>query len=352
MPNRLREFMPTMGTGPRSSDPLNYDEAREAMDAILEGDYEPATFGAFMVAERWKGQEPTELAGFLDEIRARDSQYIQPDEPDLLDVAGRFDGKHETPNTDFVSSIVASSLGVPIITHSGRDIPTQKDVTFLDVVDELGWNPEPSMESVKEAVESIGFAYANQSVYAPALDELRDHRADLGVRCFLNTIESMVNPANAKKHMGSFYHLSFAKRVCDTFEEMDSLSPDRVTMIQGIEGQTEFRPGVSVVGVLDHHEFEDHEIPTGELGLDFDREALSEPGADAQRSAQLLVDFLSGEDVPSSYKTSVLLNTALKLWAGDATEDLEKGRTMAQDAIQSGDALEFYHEIEAHFRHE
>lgn len=350
MSNRVKEFMSTMGTGPKSSDPLTYDQAYEAMESIVNGDVEPATFGAFMVAERWKGQSPEELAGFLDALRDRNEAFNDLSEDVQLDIAGRFDGKAHTINTDLPSSIIAASNDLTIFTHSGRNVPTQQESTFIDVVDELGWDPAPSMSRVKKSVEQIGFGYAQQRTYAPHLASLRSLRADLGVRCFLNTIESMMNPTNARRHVGSFYHLSYAKRVCDTFVESQTIDLDEAYMLQGIEGQTEFRPGVSMLGILNGDAFDDREIDTGELGLNFDRDQLEERGASPDVSAEIMVKFLTGNSVPEAYASSVLLNSALKLWAGNRVNTLEDGIALARESIESGQAHKYFEQLEEAFQ--
>jgi len=349
MNNVLKSFMPKMGTGSRSSEPLTYEESREAMESILDGDAEPATFGAFTVAERWKGQEPEELAGFLDEIRSRGEYFIEPDRDDIIDVAGRFDGKSKSINTDFVSSIVAAACGTSVFTHSGRDIPTQEDTTLLDIAEEFGWTPPPAMVLVKDSLEEHGFAYANQSEYAPDLESIRSLRADLGVRTFINTIESMVNPSGATRHVGSFYHLPYARRICETFNQSQTMQLAKVIMIQGIEGQTEFRPGVSMLGISTNGSFEDREIATSDLGLDFDRDELESEGASAEVSAERMIEYLRGNPISEAYEKNVLLNASVKLFAAGTVESLDEGQDRARDVVESGEALDFFKTVEEVF---
>ena len=343
----LKDLMSTMGTGPRSSDPLTYQQAKEAMSQILEKEVQPATFGGFMVAERWKGQETEELAGFLDEIRSRNKITFNPERTDYLDIAGRFDGKNKTPNTDLASSILTAAAGVSVFTHSGQDVPTQQATTLIDVIEALGWVVHPSQNQVENALDELGFAYAHQDDYAPQLAALRGQRADLGVRCFLNTLESMVNPANAPIHVGSFYHLPFAKRVCDTFELLKTDSPERIVMIQGIEGQTELRPGVSVLGLQDETGFRDQEIHAKDFDLDFQREELG-PDASARNSATLLRDFFN-RSAPAAYRKSVLLNTTVKLWASGQFKNPEQAQEQATQTLKSGKAQKHFESLEERF---
>jgi len=343
----VKELMATMGTGPRSSDPLTYKQARAAMAQILGNDVKPATFGGFMVAERWKGQEPEELAGFLDEIRSRNEVRYSPERSDYLDIAGRFDGKSKSVNTDLASSILTAAAGVAVFTHAGQKVPTQQATTLIDVIGALKWNIHPSQKQVETALDEFGFAYAHQEDYAPQLAALRSQRADLGVRCFLNTIESMANPANASIHVGSFYHLPFAKRVCDTFERLETDSPEKIVMIQGIEGQTELRPGVSVIGLRNGDEFQDQEIRAKEFNLNFQRGEL-EPDASPSYSAQLLRDFFN-QSTPGPYQKSVLLNATVKLWASGQFDNHNQAKKRAMESLETGEAKQFFQSLEGRF---
>ena len=65
----FRATIKAIGTGPRGSRPLDFDEAREAMAAILAGDVSDAQAGAFLIAMRIKGETPAELAGLAQALR-------------------------------------------------------------------------------------------------------------------------------------------------------------------------------------------------------------------------------------------------------------------------------------------
>jgi anthranilate phosphoribosyltransferase len=225
-------------------------------------------------------------------------------------------------------------------------------MTFLDVLEVIGWEAEPSPQQSLEALETAGFTYSNPAVYAPELDGLRNLRRSLGVRCFLNTIESMMNPLGARRHVGSFYHLSFATRVCDTFERCESQSPTNILMIQGIEGQTELRPGDCLMAEWKNGELIEHDLHTSDLNLDFTREDLETIGADPDDSAELLKDLIQGESVPEPYRESVLLNAGCRLYAADEVDSFEGGIRTAQQALDDGKLQKTWSNLEDVFRNE
>lgn len=349
MDNRLKGFMSTMGTGPKSSDPLSYGQAREAMEAILEGDFEPATFGAFTVAERWKSESVEELAGFLDALREVDLRRLEPEVPAFLDVAGRFDGKRKGVNVDLAAALLNAAGGLPVLIHAGRDVPTKRGTTPLDVVGALGWDPLASPDATLEGLETLGFGYTAQAVYAPGLESLRPLRVALGVRCFLNTLESMLNPAGAPVHVGSFYHLPFANRVAEVFAESRTDGPERVVMIQGMEGQPELRPGSARVVIRGDHR-EERELRAKDLGVSFEREALEAAGPDPAEAARLLKNLVKGEDVPDDYRNAVLLTGAAWRWAAGRDDTPADALAALREVADSGRAAELLGRLDEVYR--
>src|SRR5215218_10389370 len=92
----FRSAIKAVGTGPRGSRSLSFEEAREAMRALLGGETTPAQAGAFLIALRFKGEEPEELAGIAQGLRdAALSREPGPVAP--LACAGAYDGVAESP---------------------------------------------------------------------------------------------------------------------------------------------------------------------------------------------------------------------------------------------------------------
>jgi len=59
----FRSVIKAVGTGPRGSRALTFEEAHAAAGSLLAGEVSPVQAGAFLVAMRIKGETPAELAG-------------------------------------------------------------------------------------------------------------------------------------------------------------------------------------------------------------------------------------------------------------------------------------------------
>jgi len=323
-----------VGSGPKSADDMTREQAREAMARVLAGDPAPTTLGAFWLANRWKRNTPVELAAFTDVMRERSALTAEPD-CDPVDCGANYDGKQRSALLGVAAGLVSAAAGVPVVTHSGDRVPSQEAIAYKHVLDELGVRTDLDPEESAAMVDETGFGFYYQPRFNPGVDALYDRRAEMGVRTYLNTIETLANPANADVHLGSFFHLSFAQRVVDTFGEMDSQSLDRVIMFQGLEGYDDIRPGRTVVAEFDGT-FEDYEIRTSEFDMDFDRDdlAVSDVAAD---SARITEEVLTGER-EDAFADAVVLNAAVRLYAGDRTDSIEDGIGLARSAIAEGGA--------------
>src|SRR6056297_4174780 len=82
-----------VGSGHKSAEDMNRDQAREAFTRILSGEPAETTLGAFWLANRWKRNTPTELAAFTDVMRERSVETATPD-CDPVDCGANYDGKH------------------------------------------------------------------------------------------------------------------------------------------------------------------------------------------------------------------------------------------------------------------
>ena len=328
------------GSGHKSADDLTREQALEAFERIIAGEPDPTTLGAFWLANRWKRNTPTELAAYTDLM----CEHVDSAAPDCdpVDCGANYDGKGRSAILGVGAGVVAAAAGTPVVVHSGDRVPTQKQDAYKHVLDELGVPTELSPQTSAKMVDATGFGFYYQPAFNPTVDELFDRRDQMGVRTFVNTIETLANPADADVHLGSFYHLAFAKKVVETFVESEHHDLDRVLMFQGMEGYDDIRPGLTKVAEWDGGEeddtgsFDDFEIETADYGMKFESEDLHVDDI-ATDSAAITEAVVAGER-DDQFADAIALNAALRIYAREDVDSLDAGLTAAREAIADGSA--------------
>ena len=332
----VRLMTEVVGSGHKSADDMTRAQASQAFRRILDGEPDQTTLGAFWLANRWKRNTPEELGAFVDEMAA-DTETAAP-ECDPVDCGANYDGKGRTAILGVAAGLVAAAAGTPVVVHSGDRVPTQKQDAYKHVLDELGVETDLAPADSAAMTDEVGFGFYYQPNFAPAIDALSDRRAAMGVRTFVNTIETLANPAEASTHLGSFYHLPYAVRIIETFQEARSSDVERVLMFQGMEGYDDIRPGSTTVAEWSGGEVEDFTIETPDYGMDFEEETLGVEDV-ADESAEITEAVLSGER-EGSFADAVALNAALRIYAGEDADSIEDGLDQAREAIDSGAAAD------------
>ncbi len=338
------------GSGHKSADDLTRKQAAEAFERIIAGKPDPTTLGAFWLSNRWKRNTPTELAAYTD-VMCEHVDYAAPD-CDPVDCGANYDGKGKSAILGVGAGVVAAAAGTPVVTHSGDRVPTQKQDAYKHVLDELGIATELSPRDSAAMVDETGFGFYYQPAFNPVVDELFDRRDQMGVRTFVNTIETIANPAKASVHLGSFYHLAFAKKVVDTFVESEHHDMERVIMFQGMEGYDDIRPGFTKVAEWDadggdgEPNFDDYGIETANYGMDFEGEDLNVDDIAAD-SASITEEVVAG-DRDDQFADAIALNAALRIYAREDVDSLDDGLAAAREAINDGSAAAVLEELQAY----
>jgi len=326
-----------VGSGPKSAADMSYQQAQTAFEQVLDGSPDPTTLGAFLLANRWKRNTPEELAAFIDVMCERSVETAHPS-ADPVDCGANYDGKADTAILGVGAGLVAAAAGTPVAVHSGDHVPSQGGWAYKHVLDELGVVTDVSPATSARMVDEVGFGFYYQPQFNPGVDGLLDRREQMGVRTFLNTVETLANPASASVHIASFYHLSFAKKLADAIERSETLGFDRVTLVQGLEGYDDVRPGSTKVAQWDAGRLTDFEIETSDYGMDFTAEEL-EVGNLPVDSARITEEVLTGER-DDQFGDAIALNAAVRLSARGDVEDIADGVERARSVIASGDAAE------------
>src|SRR5215203_4794207 len=104
----IQDILAKIAKGPKASKDLTWEESKQAVKALIEGDATPAQVGAFLIAMRFKMESVTELAAFTAAAR----QYVPPlpvsRDLALVDVPS-YAGKQDTFHALIAASIIATA---------------------------------------------------------------------------------------------------------------------------------------------------------------------------------------------------------------------------------------------------
>ncbi len=332
-----------VGSGPKSADDMTREQAREAFQRTLAGEPEKTTLGAFWLANRWKRNTPEELAAYTDVMREESVITAEP-ECNPVDCGANYDGKHTSALLGVGAGVVAAAAGTPVVVHSGDGVPTQKETAYKHVLDELDVRTELEPSESADMVDETGFGFYYQPAFNPGIDDLFERRDEMGVRTFVNTIETVANPAEADVHLGSFYHLAFAKKLTDLIEGSERLDYSRAIFFQGMEGYDDIRPGYTKVAEWgESEELEDYEIETAEYGMGMESEDLAVDDVAAD-SATITEAVLAGER-EDHFADAIALNGAFRMYARQDVDSLEVGLERARNVIADGSARAVLEEL-------
>jgi anthranilate phosphoribosyltransferase len=318
----FRSTIKAVGTGPRGSRALSFEEARAAMAAVLAGETTDAQAGAFLIAMRVKGEEPQELAGLAQALReaalTRESCSVQP-----IACAGAYDGVTESPQLSLAASAIAAACGAPCVVHCGDSLGPKYGTTPADVLHALGGNSRPSLEQSRAMLETSGVAVVHTGEAIPGWERLARIRDEVGLRGPVHSAEKMVDHFAARRFVVGYSHQPYGPRLVSA---LGILGADSSLAVRGIEGSDvprPARPQASGDGAF--------ELPQS-LGLKLPRDSSS-----PQTSAELTRAILSGADQGGA-AVAALIGAVLRASVAGLCESFQAGMARARSAVATGEA--------------
>lgn len=315
-------FIKAVGRGEKLKRDLTLDESIEAMRLIVNRTASDAQIGAFLIAQRVKGEAVDEILGFTQVLRNEFIHHIQPRVKDLLDLAVPYDGKAKTAQLAPVVAVVLAEAGVPVVMHGADNIPTKSGVTPGQVLAELGVLAVLPVDKVQRMIETVGFGYLHASQFAPAYNALTPIRHQFGLRTVLNTVEKFLNPANAPYQVSGFFHANYIERIRST-----QTGAKASWIVQGEEGSIEMAAGRRTQ-IYATEAVDDLILDPAEVGLP-QRERIELPLAVSQH-AELATAVLQG--IPSSAldQSAYTAGTIMSLLglAANPAEGFDKAKTI------------------------
>lgn len=253
-----------------------------------------------------------------------------------LDCGANYDGKRETALLGVAAGVVAAAAGAPVVVHSADRVPASQGVTYKHVLDALGVPTDVEPETSAAMVDEVGFGFYYQPRFNPRVHDLLDRREALGVRSYLNTVETLANPANAPAHLGSFFHRSFPEKILETVRKSRTVGFKRIVMVRGLEGYDDARPRRTTIVEYRDGDVHDFEVDAGSLDLTVETADLRV--ANVARDSAGLTEAVIRGDRDGAHTDAVTLNAGIRLYAAGVAESVDAGVDRASAAIDDGRA--------------
>ncbi|MCA9473673.1 MAG: hypothetical protein MRJ96_07220 [Nitrospirales bacterium] len=328
----MQSFIAKIGKGTKRAKDLTWDEAKTAMRAIIESESTPGQVGAFLMAMRIKTESIAELASFTVAAREYVEPLAVPSPHETVDLP-IYGEKHDTSHAIVAAALLASAAGATILLHGSSNRAASSTVS--DILRHLAIPTDAPLHLLQQHQ----FGYVDLEAYHPPLAALLDLRHEFGVQNLAHQVARMLNPGRTSSQVIGIAHPPYLDKMV---EALHMIGTSRVMILQGVEGL----PELSVSTATPARELRNNHITRlmirpQDIGLSFGafqsmgHSALPAGDSIPEREADLVVRFLQNT-VKGDYRTWVILNAALLLYAAGKAASLAQATPLAEKALESG----------------
>ncbi len=320
---------------------LSSEEAAAAVRAMVRGETPDALVAGFLAALATRGETEEELLGGALALRSEALPFSAGRDV-LLDTCGTGGDGSGTYNVSTAVALVAASAGVAVAKHGNRSVSSR--CGSADVLEALGARVDLGPKGAARVLEETGFTFLFARRFHPAMRNVAEVRAALGIRTLFNWLGPLCNPAHATHQL---LGVSDGARVPAVARVLQGLGVTRALVVHGAGGLDELSlaPGNTALEVRDGTALEGRAVEAEPLGLAAaGPEALQ--GGNPLENAAILRALFRGER--GARRDALVLNAAAALWIAGAAASLEAAAAIASERLDSGAArrtLERYVEL-------
>jgi anthranilate phosphoribosyltransferase len=317
---------------------LTRAEAAGVMREIMEGNCTDAQIAGLLVALRMKGEQPEELAGFVETMREK-SVSVSVEDPDAIDLCGTGGDGTKTVNISTTVAFVVAGAGVTVAKHGNRSMSSASG--SADVLRALGMRIDMDTSATEHAINTIGIGFMFAPLYHPAMKHAANARTQLGIKTCFNLLGPLTNPAGVKRQLVGTYNERAAKTLADVF---GLLPHNHIIVFSSRDGMDEISLGAPTDVFEQRHEqpvrtfaLTPASFPLGPV--DLPSLAGGSPWDNAERTMSVL------QAAREPFRDVVLANAAYALIVAGKVSSIVDGVRLAEDAIDSGRALRVLNQL-------
>ncbi len=340
----MRSVIGRVATGPELGRSVSREEARDAMQAVLDGRVHEVQAAVFLVALRMKRETDDENLGLLDAMLASTERQVV-DVECLVDVADPYDGFDRClPASPFLPALLAA-CGLPALCHGVHSVGPKHGVTSRQVLEAAGLDCGLTIRQAAAALGDprCGWAYLDQAAFAPKLHALLPLRELIVKRPAITTIEKLLHPLQARGGtllLSGFVHKAYP-RVYTMLARHAGFAA--ALIVRGVEGGVvpSLRQPAAIHGWAAGGADEVIETTPAEFGIDSDRRAPQTDDDDASGHVEATVHagLAALRGAPGATRDALTYAASLCLWRAGRAPDRASAARLARRALDAGDAL-------------
>jgi anthranilate phosphoribosyltransferase len=319
---------------------LSRTDAAELLHTILRGEATDLEIAALLTSLATRGEDPAEIAGFVDTMRAAATPIplTEAERTLLVDTCGTGADSSGTFNISTAAALVAAAAGATVAKHGNRAVTSQSG--SADVLEALGIPIALSPDEGAASLRTHRFAFFHAPSLHPAMKTVMPVRRALGIRTIFHLVGPLSNPAGATAQIVGVYAPHLVPKVANA---MALLTTRHAFVVHGETGQSAANgtTGMDEFSISGPSHFA--EVRNGTVTLrtltpedvGLQRAPIETlQGGNARTNAGILTAIFSGERSPR--RDIVLLNAAAVLVTANLAPDLPTGIVLAARTIDSG----------------
>ena len=170
---------------------LSYEQAKELLIGISEGQYNEAETTAFITVFQMRDIALQELEGFRDALLAL---CIRPDlkVDDAVDLCGTGGDGKDSFNISTLSAVVVAAAGYKVLKHGNYGVSSLCGSS--NVLEALGYQFTNDTSLLQAQLDQTNLCFLHAPLFHPAMKSVAALRRSLGLRTFFNLLGPLVNP--------------------------------------------------------------------------------------------------------------------------------------------------------------
>lgn len=317
---------------------IHHDEMLSLMRQIMQGEVSPVLIAAIITGLRVKKETIGEIVAAAQVMREFATPVEISNHAHLVDTCGTGGDATHTFNISTASAFVAAAAGARVAKHGGRSVSSKSG--SADVLEAMGVNLNQTPQQVAKSISEIGVGFMFAPNYHSAMKHAAPVRRELGIKTIFNILGPLTNPAGAKSQVLGVFSADLVSTLAHVLHQLGS---QHVLIVNGKDGLDEITiTGETNIGELKQGEVVEYTVRPEDFGLQtasIDTIQVT----DSERAKAMLLSVLENKAGPA--RDIVMMNAGAAIYAAGVTDTLAQGVKKAQQAIESGAALEKRNEL-------